>query len=248
METSGMWQLLLAFVVVASGCTIGDPSSTAPETAGAGQSAGGRGGGGRPASAGAGQSAGEDGGQAGGRGGSDPKEGGDAGATDGVAGSSGGYGAATAGSSGNGGGAGVQTPDGGEAGAGGSTDGGSAGDAGEPLPNYAGVWSGTNSQGGEIRFVYDGAGLVELAYDWLLPICGSTTIVTIPSRPAIVDGQLSYYAGGNPTAQFEIDFDSTTQAHGTYTFTLIYSGPPVSVPVCRGTETVTFTASNTGPP
>ena len=91
--------------------------------------------------------------------------------------------------------------------------------------------------------MHDGAGLAELTYDWVLPICASTTIVTIPSRPAIVNGHLSYYAGGNPKAQFEIDFDSTTEAHGTYVFTVTYAGPPVPVPVCRGTETVTFTAT-----
>jgi hypothetical protein len=162
-----------------------------------------------------------------------------------------------AGRLGNGGGAAVAGTDGGEAGAGGSADGDGAGNAGVPSqgvaggtatpPDYAGDWSGTTSQGGQIRFVYDGAGLVELAYDWQLPICGSTTIVTTPSRPAIVDAHLSYYAVGNPTAQFEIDFDSTTEARGTYTFTLTYNGPPVSVPVCRGMETVTFTASNAGP-
>jgi hypothetical protein len=138
--------------------------------------------------------------------------------------------------------------DGGEAG---SSDGGIAGDApqggatgGEPTLDYAGVWSGTTSQGGDISFVYDGAGLVELAYDWVLPICASTTVIETPARPSIVQGRLEYYAGGNPSAEFEIEFDSATDAHGRFTFTMTYRGPPVSVPVCQGTETVTFTAVN----
>jgi hypothetical protein len=256
-----MWKGLLALLVGAWGCTIGDPSSTAPDTA-----RGGRGttAGRNAAGAGGGQSSGGDGGRAGEPTGTAGRS--EGGAPDGAAtGGTGGDGSggnatnggsgALAGRLGSGGSAGAPASEGGEAGTGDSGEGGVAGGVPQagaggtaPLPNYAGVWSGTTSQGGQIQFVYDGAGLVELSYDWVLPICGSTTIVTTPSRPAIVNGHLSYYAGGNPSTQFEIDFASATEAQGTFTFALTYTGPPVSVPVCRGNETVSFTASNAGPP
>jgi hypothetical protein len=244
-------------VLLAVSCTIGDPTHTGPEAVGGGRASGGRNAAGRAAADTAGRSPQADGGRGGsilgasGAGDGGENDGADVGGAGGgnLGGGSAGDGSGGAGLSGTGGAA-AAGADAGEGGTGQASEGGAAPQAGTagmpPLPSYAGVWTGTTSQGGEIRFVYDGAGLVELSYDWALPICASTTIVTTPSRPPIVDGHLSYYAGGNPSAQFEIDFYSSTEAAGTYTFTLTYTGPPVSVPVCRGSETVTFTATNLG--
>jgi hypothetical protein len=237
----------MASIVFSTGCAIGDPSSTAPASGGT-AGAGGRGDAG--ATSPGGRAADGGGGTSGSLGSSGANEGGapdGSGASDGRTGGTGGGGAGTGGLVTAGGVAGQDAEqDGGQAG---SSDGGMAGDTSqggsagsEPTLDYAGVWTGTTSQGGDIRFVYDGAGLVELAYDWVLPICASTTVIQTPSRPPIVDGRLEYYAGGNPSADFEIEFNSATDAHGRFTFTMTYRGPPVSVPVCQGTETVTFTA------
>jgi hypothetical protein len=151
----------------------------------------------------------------------------------------GGAGGAAASGSGEGGSAGGT----GEAGAGGS-----AGAAGPTDGDYAGVWSGRTEQEQSVEFVIDGVGMVALEYGWVLPLCGSTTALTLGAPALIVNDRVTYTfnAPAGMSTAITVDFQSESVAAGQITFTLRPPpGPPSPVPMCSGTHTADFVAAKT---
>jgi len=98
-----------------------------------------------------------------------------------------------------------------------------------------------------IEFEIDGIGMVALEYGWVLPLCSSTNVLSLPSPARVIDGHVDYSlrapSPGMSTV-IAIDFASESLATGELTFTLPQPpGPRPPVPPCTGSETVTFTAT-----
>lgn len=112
--------------------------------------------------------------------------------------------------------------------------------------DYNGTWSGTTSQGRAISFTIASNRLTTFSIGYSLSGGGCTTsgtsVVNYSSPPSVsAAGFVVAIIGvGNPRLSFTatVDFNSTTSAAGTVSFTFVQTSP---LPACNATANATFT-------